>query len=122
MNNARTAVEFHAMSIPTEDAYYLHFSDQTQDPEFFFVIQGQSCQNFTAIKCPEFGESRSECAITKCELRAGQVRFLLGDSHFLEFGERRLVSISFDSGDHDLNRIEEQLREILGAEIFLATR
>jgi hypothetical protein len=115
MNTAiEPSIQFVATSIPTEDAYYIHFSDRHKDPTCYVLIQGQPHSFNVSLRLPQVGDLRESMGLKTCRLEPGLVFLQLEGSLLRQIGGSGQVQITFDVKEHDFEEIRRQLIEIIG--------
>jgi hypothetical protein len=108
------SIQFVATSIPTEDAYYIHFSDRHKDPTCYVLIQGEPHSFNVSLRIPRVGDLRESMGLKTCRLEPGLVLIQLESSLFHKIEGSGQVRITFDEKEHNITEIKRQLVEIIG--------
>lgn len=114
------SVQFVAKSIPTDDAYYIHFSDQSKDPTFYVLLRGQPHNFDVSIRAPRFGDLHESMGVKTCRLAPGELILQLDGSllHLIEGSGK--IRITFNENEYDTEEIRRQLIEIVGDSRLIA--
>jgi len=108
------SVQFVAKSITTDDAYYIHFSDQSKDPTFYVLIRGQPDDFDVSIRTPRFGDLHESMGVKTCRLVPGELLLQLDGSLLRLIDGSGQIRITLDENEYDTDEIRRQLTEIIG--------